>query len=101
MPFSEFEFNLFESVINNYLFSAAFMGEKENIDIERIDAILIGEAITSKKVTAEELTDTLISMFEFNKEEIKYLRKYQRNLQLDIDTMRKHKRVNWDVFQIA
>ncbi len=101
MPFSEFEFNLFESVVNNYLFSAAFIGEKEKVDIERIDAILIGEAILSENITAEELTNTFISMYEFSKEEIKYLRKYQRSLQLDIDAMRKHKKLNWDVFQIA
>ena len=85
----EVPFNLFERVINNYLFATLYSDTPEKLRISKIDASLIIREIKMGTLNSEELIKNFIEKYEFKDYEIAYLKKYGNYLQGRINSLRK------------
>ena len=85
----EVPFNLFERVINNYLFATLYSDAPEKLQISKIDASLIIREIKMGALNSEELIKNFIEKYEFKDYEIAYLKKYGAHLQKRLDSLRK------------
>lgn len=77
----EIPFNLFEKVINNYLFAIPYSDTPEDLSISKVDADLLIKEIKLGTVTAKELTDKLIERYEFKDFTKEYLEEYGKYIQ--------------------
>lgn len=78
-------FNLFEKVINNYLFALPYSDNPENLEISYVDAKLLINEIKQGTLCAEELIEQFITKFEFEGYRAEYLREYGEYIQKRID----------------
>lgn len=77
-------FNIFEKVMNNYLFALPYSENPENLLISEVDAkLLIGE-MKNRTLNSEELIKATIEKFEFKDFEKEYLEKYGKYIQRKI-----------------
>jgi len=86
------QYNVFEKVINNYLFAIPYSEKPEKLEITETEAkLLIGE-IKIGTLNADELISQLIEKYDFNGFKAEYLREYGKFLQMRIDDL---KEANW------
>lgn len=77
-------FNIFEKVMNNYLFALPYSDDPESLTITEVDAkLLIGE-IKSGSLNADELINETMRRFEFKDYEKEYLIRYGEYIQRKI-----------------
>jgi len=74
-------FNLFEKVINNYLFATIYSDEPERLKISEVDAGLLIREIKLGTLHSEELTSQLIDKFELSGYRAEYVKEYGEYLQ--------------------
>lgn len=82
-------FNLFERIINNYLFAIPYSEKPEELEISKIEADLLIREIKRNTLNSKELITTLIRNYGFKEWEIAYLEKYGNYIQKRIDYLRK------------
>jgi len=81
-------FNLFEKVINNYLFALVYSDEPENLEISKVDAELLIREIKMGTLNSDELVNQLIDRLSLDGHKAEYLREYGVHLQERIDMLK-------------
>ena len=81
-------FNLFEKVINNYLFALVYSEEPETLKISKVDAELLIREIKLGTLSAEELVNQLIDRLKLSGYRAEYLKEYGVHLQKRIDALK-------------
>lgn len=82
------DFNVFEKVINNYLFAIVYSDNPETLEISRVDAELLIREIKISSLDVNELIDQLINKYEFTGYNAKYLKEYGRFTQKRVETLK-------------
>lgn len=81
-------FNLFEKVMNNYLFATAYSDNPETLEISKVEAELLVREIKMGTLTAEELINQLIDRYKFEGYKVEFLKEYTEYLQKRIDNLK-------------
>ena len=81
-------FNLFEKVINNYLFASMYSDEPEKLEISEAAAKLVINEVKMGTVTSDELISDFINRYNFEGYKAELLREYSKHLSEKIDSMR-------------
>ncbi len=81
-------FNLFEKVVNNYLFAQIYSDDPETLMIPKAYADLIVMEIKYGTINASELINTLIEKFEFSGHNAEYLGKYGNHIQKRVEALK-------------
>lgn len=81
-------YNLFERVINNYLFAIPYSETPEDLEISKVDASLLVNEIKRGTLNSNELIDSFISRYDFKEKDIEYLKKYGEYLQKRLDGLK-------------
>lgn len=81
-------YNLFERVINNYLFAIPYSETPEDLEISKVDASLLVNEIKRGTLNSTELIDSFISRYDFKEKDIEYLKKYGEYLQKSLDSLK-------------
>lgn len=82
------DFNLFELVMNNYLFAMVYSEEPEKFKISKVDAELLMREIRLGTLDITEYVDQLIHKLSLTEYRAEYLRRYGRYLQERIDSQK-------------
>lgn len=85
---SNLPFNLFERVINNYLFAMPYSDNPEIPEISIVDAKLLMKEIKMGTLSADELIEQFIEKFELEGYRAEYLREYGRYIQERINDIK-------------
>lgn len=81
------DFNLFELVMNNYLFAMVYSDEPENFKISKVDAELLMREIKLGTLDISEFVNQLIDKYHFTEYRAEYLKRYGRYLQGRIESL--------------
>lgn len=82
------DFNLFELIMNNFLFAMVYSDEPENLKISKVDAELLIREIKMGTLDIMECVNQLIDKYSFTEYRAEYLKKYGRYLQGRIDCLK-------------
>lgn len=81
-------YNLFEKVINNYLFAQIYSDNPENLVISKVDADLLIREIGMGTLNSDELISQLINKYQFDGHNAEYLKNYGTYIQKRIEALR-------------
>lgn len=82
-------FNLFEKVVNNFLFASPYSDHPEKLKISKVEAELLMREMKMGTLNSTELINQLIDKYGFTGFNAEYLREYDRYTQRRIENLRK------------
>jgi len=87
---NQLPFNLFEKVINNYLFATIYSDSPEDLTISSVDAKLLITEIKMGTLNSDEIIDKFIDKFEFVGFRAKHLKEYGKYLDKKIKNLKEY-----------